>query len=74
MGDVADTSQRFSSESVGANGRKIFKILQFRGGESLTQDGQVVSLQTDMNMASFSPAQPREQTLVNSHQYHDRCQ
>ena len=73
MGDMADTSQRFSSESVGANGRKIFKILQFRGGESLTQDGQVVSLQTDMNMASFSPAQPREQTLVNSHQYHDRC-
>lgn len=73
MSDMADTSQRFSSESVGANGRKIFKILQFGGGESLTQDGQVVSLQTDMNMAFFSPAQPREQAQVNSHQYHDRC-
>ena len=73
MGDVADTSQRFSSESVGANGRKIFKILQFRGGESLTQDRQVISLQTDINMVFFSP-KPREQAQVNSHQYHDRYQ
>lgn len=73
MGDMADAGQGFSSKSVGTNGRKVFKILQFRGGESLTQDRQVISLQTDINMVFFSP-KPREQAQVNSHQYHDRCQ
>lgn len=55
MGNMADTSQRFSSKSVGANGGEIFEILQFRSGESLTQDGQIISLQTNINMISSSP-------------------
>ena len=46
VGNVADAGKGLAPEAVSGDGQEIIETLQLRGGESLTQNGQVVLLVT----------------------------
>lgn len=42
FGHMGNGSQSFASKSVSGNGAQVLKLFQFRGRESLTQNGQIL--------------------------------